>query len=140
MTLNQLIENNTWKNVSSILIEIYPKAEKNKQVYQLVFEKLKKINPEQIDISIVITKEIDEDEEYIDVSGILKHPKSDDEKYPQGIEFCSWCQWLGMDINKDSFIDFSEEEIIAHCLYEMTFISFSEEDIQKAHSRLKTKD
>lgn len=36
-----------------------------------------------------------------------------------------------MTISKESLDYFSELEIIVHCLYEMTFMGFSDEDIQK---------
>jgi len=40
-----------------------------------------------------------------------------------------------MDISEESLADFSEKEIIVHCLYEMTFVGFSEEEIQKVLGR-----
>ena len=35
-----------------------------------------------------------------------------------------------MEISQESFIHFSELEIISHCLYEMTFMGFEEEEIR----------
>lgn len=92
---------------------------------------------ERIDMSIVVTKEKDEDEEYIDVSGLYNNPKNEEEKYSQGIEFIPWRMWLGMDISNESLQSFSAQEIIIHCLYEMTFVGFTEEDIQKIISRMQ---
>lgn len=140
MTLKELVLRYDWPIISLTLVEIYPEAEKNKHDYKLVFKKLENINFEKTDISIVITKERDDDEEYIDVSGRHKYPKTDEDKYPQGLEFSPWCKWLGMDIDKNSVTDFSEPEIIAHCLYEMTFISFHEEDIVEARHTLHKND
>ena len=42
-----------------------------------------------------------------------------------------------MDIDKNTLQDFTELEIIAHCLYEMTFIDFEEEEIQAEMDKLK---
>jgi hypothetical protein len=133
MTLKKLIEFNTWPTISLLLMEIYPEAEKNLQHYKMVFEELTVMDYEEMDISIVITKEKDEvdGEEYIDVSGLHNHPKNIEESYSQGIEFVPWEKWLGMDISKGSFDNFSQIEIIVHCLYEMTYLGFYEEDIQK---------
>ena len=65
------------------------------------------------------------------------HPKNEEETYSLGIEFTPWRQWLGMHVNKQSLIAFSELEIIVHCLYEMTFVGFSEEAIQERMSKIE---
>ncbi|QTY27058.1 hypothetical protein IGB25_00120 [Flavobacterium sp. CS20] len=41
-----------------------------------------------------------------------------------------------MEIHPDNFTDFSELEIIAHCLHEMTFVGFEEEEIQEELQRI----
>ncbi|TXD82140.1 hypothetical protein ESY86_15860 [Subsaximicrobium wynnwilliamsii] len=137
MTFKQLILTNNWQKIAPLFLEIYPEAEKNMEGYQAVFEKLKVIDPEESDISIVISKEIDDDEEYIEACGLHKNPKNEDENYLQGIELTPWCKWLGMDISKESLNDFSELEIIVHCLYEMTFVGFSEEAIQEKINKIE---
>ncbi|NLO51569.1 MAG: hypothetical protein GX103_10490, partial [Bacteroidales bacterium] len=45
--------------------------------------------------------------------------------------------WLGMEISQESLQHFSELEIISHCLYEMTFVGFEEEEIQKELNSLE---
>jgi len=47
------------------------------------------------------------------------------------LEFTPWKEWLGMGIHPESLAHFSEQEILAHCLHEMTFMGFEEEQIQK---------
>jgi len=131
MTFKQLVKTNCWESISSIFLKIYPQASENIEGYKMVFEKLIVIEAERIDISIVVTKVKDQEEEYFDVSGLHNNPKNEEEKYSQGIEFVPWRKWLGMDISRESLIDFSPQEIIVHCLYEMTFVSFKEEDIHK---------
>ena len=42
-----------------------------------------------------------------------------------------------MEISKESLQEFSEQEIIVHCLYEMTFEGFSEDAIQKINDRIE---
>lgn len=135
MTLKELVQNHTWQNVFAKFLEIYPEAKENMKGYELVFERLKKMQPEENDFAIIITKETDEDDDYFEVSGLHKHPKTKEETYPQGIEFTPWRQWLGMDIYQDSLDNFSEQEIVVHCLYEMTFVGFSEDEIQKVLKR-----
>ncbi|WP_026449583.1 DUF6557 family protein [Aequorivita capsosiphonis] len=137
MTFKQLILSHFWTNISSIFIETYPEAEKDLEGYKMVFEKLAMMDPEEIDMSIVITNEKDDfdAEAYIDISGLYNNPKNEEEHYSQGIEFTPWREWLGMDISEKSLSIFSEQEIIVHCLYEMTFVGFKEGDIQKVINR-----
>ncbi|MBA6154212.1 DUF6557 family protein [Gelidibacter maritimus] len=131
MTFKQLLNANTWPTIIPLFIEAYPDAKKDMVGYKAVFERLKTMSPESIDVSIVITKEGNGDDAYIDVSGLHKYPKNKEETYSQGIEFVSWRKWLGMDISKESLANFSELEIIVHCIYEMTFVGFTEEAIQE---------
>ena len=135
MTFKQLLKTKTWGSISSMLLKIYPEASKNIEGYKKVFEKLMLMESERVDMSIVITKEKDDDEEYIEVSGLHNNPKNEEEKYSQGIELVSWSKWLGMDISNESLQNFSEQEVILHCLYEMTFAGFREEEIQKVLAR-----
>lgn len=136
MKFKKLIQNNTWSSISSEFSEIYPETIKNLNGYKAVFEKLVIMQPEETDMSIVLSREKDDDDEYIDVSARYNNPRNEDEKYPQGIELTPWRNWLGMDINYETLAIFSEREIIIYCLYEMCFFGFSEEDIQKIGYRL----
>ena len=65
----------------------------------------------------------------MDVSGrkIEEDPNSITDSY--AIEFVAWEKWLGMDLAPETTKIFSDLEIIAHCLYEMTFIGYNEEEI-----------
>lgn len=130
MTFKKLLQNKSWSDISSKFLEIYPDAKESIKGYQIVFERLTLMNPNKTDMSIVIMKENDAHEEYIDVSGIQNSPKTEEENYSQGLELTPWCNWLGMNISKESLLGFSEQEIIVHCLREMTFVGFSERDIQ----------
>lgn len=132
MTFKQLIQTNTWSAISPLFLKLYPDAEEDMLGYELVFNKLMSMDPEKTAMSIVIYKEKDGQDEYIDVSGLHNHPKNEEEKYPQGIELTPWPEWLGMDISEETLKDYSEPEILIHCLYEMTFAGFSEDDIPKA--------
>jgi len=132
MTLKELIHTYKWETISTQFLECYPEAEKDLEGYKMVFEKLKAMEQQLIAMAIIISKEEDvtDDDQFIDVAGIHTHPKNIEENYPQGIEFLPWRQWLGMDIHTDSLANFSEQEIIVHCLYEMTFEGFNEENIK----------
>jgi Family of unknown function (DUF6557) len=139
MKFQDLIKNNNWLSVKMTLLNLYPSEEKSILGYENVYEKLFYLSPVSSDITIQVKNEIDafDEEEYVDVSGYFKNPKTEEERFSQAIEFTSWKKWLGMDIDNNSLLNFSELEIIAHCLYEMTFIGFEEEEIKERFSNLK---
>ena len=137
MNLKQLIQTNSWQTVLPIFLTIYTEAEKNIKGYQTVFEKLLIMDAVETNMSIVITKERNDNDEYVEVSGLHNYPKNKEETYSQGIEFTPWREWLGMDISKESLTSFSELEIIVHCLYEMTFVGFTEEAIREKMNKIE---
>jgi hypothetical protein len=73
-----------------------------------------------------------DDTHYVDVSGYYTNPAERNDEYSNSlaIEFVAWNEWLGMEIDKKSLTNFTELEIIAHCLNEMTFAGFEQDDIQ----------
>jgi hypothetical protein len=142
MKLYDLIKSNNWLSVELTLLQLYPDQVKMIYEYRKVFENLKNIEPKESKMRIVLTEhDCDPDDEseintYVDVSG------QDDKKDENGriisyaLEFTEWKKWLGMDISSETLKNFSELEIIAHCLYEMTFIGYDEEEIQEERKSL----
>ncbi|MFA5326892.1 MAG: DUF6557 family protein [Prolixibacteraceae bacterium] len=137
MKLNDLIKSYNWLSIEMTLLRLYPDQETMVNDYQHVFEKLKFLEPDDYDMSIVLTEnDCDGDNEtevktYVDVSGRKKEkgPNSITDNY--AIEFVEWKKWLGMDLAPETTKNFSGLEIIAHCLYEMTFIGYNEEEIKE---------
>lgn len=139
MTLNEIIKTNNWISVSASLLEYYPEEEENRDGFALVFEKLQLLHPEESDMYIEIKNIIDDfdGECYVDVGGRYKNPKTEEDKAAMALEFTPWNRWLGMEISAESLEVFSEPEIIAHCLYEMTFVGFEEKEIQEELKEIK---
>jgi len=143
MKLKDLIDSNNWLSVKLILLELYPDQEVVLEEYQNVFDQLKFSQPENSDMSIVLTEydsdsdEEDETESYVDVSGKKRVKEENLQTDSYAIEFVKWKEWLGMDLAPQTIDNFTELEIIAHCLYEMTFISFDEKEIQEQLDTLK---
>ena len=132
MKLKDLIDSNNWLGIKLILLELYPDQESMLDGYQNVFEQLKFSQPRNSDMSIVLIEHNseDEDESYVDVSGRKKSKDEDMLTDSYAIEFVEWREWLGMDLAPETIDNFTELEIIVHCLYEMTFISFDETEIK----------
>ncbi len=124
-----------------VLLQCYPNEKKNISAYEQIFNDLKLMEAVASDISIVVSNEQDAFDEsaYVNVSGRENNPKENPNELTNSlaIEFTPWNEWLGMDIDKNTLQDFTELEIIAHCLYEMTFMGFEEEEIQSEMDKLK---
>ncbi len=57
------------------------------------------------------------------------------------IEFRPWEDWLGMEIDPETLKTISSLDIICHCLWEMTFIGYEQDEIQKQWQEiLRTKN
>lgn len=139
MNLNQLIHGNAWLSVAAILLEHYPDQKKSLPAYEEVYQKLLVMSPEESDLSIELEYQTDDfdGKNYMSVAGKYNNPKNEEETFSQAIEFEPWRKWLGMNITEDTITNFSELEIIAHCLFEMTFVGFEEEVIQEELNKLE---
>ena len=132
-TFAALIQNNAWLSIELALLELYPDEKENMAGYQKVFNQLQLLSPTPTEINIVVKWETDDfdDTKYVDVSGKYNNPKTEEEEFSQALEFTPWSEWLAMEIATESLQNFNELEIIAHCIYEMTFVGFEEEEIQE---------
>lgn len=68
---------------------------------------------------------------YVEVSGRKLKEEINSITTGYAIEFVKWENWLGIDLAPESMNTFSELEIIAHYLYEMTFCGYDQGEIQK---------
>ena len=134
--LNQVI----FDDVKNIILENYPDEENQIEEYKKVFFKLLQMvaNPNKEKWKLVLEKVHeewdfeDEDtgkvehviDDYINVYG-----KKSGKKQAYAIEYSPWTEWLSLTIESQTIKDFSAAEIVAHALYEMTYVSFNEEDI-----------
>lgn len=137
MYFNDLIHQTEWLSVEFMLLELYPDIKEDIEAHKSAYEKIKQLKPNVMDMEIVLVEYQDDVEDelhtYVDVSG-KKRDKKDLQSY--ALEFVTWKDWLGMQISNDSLRNFNELEIVAHCLYEMTFIDFDEEAIVNQKDKL----
>lgn len=102
--------------------------------YRSVFDELKTLSPRETNWRIIVTKFTDDDGSYADVSGLngslyknsfgfdsTKHSDWAEEEVCFGISFTPWEEWMGMKVEQSSFEDFEDSELVAHCLWELTF-------------------
>ena len=114
----------------------FKNQESSKTGYKDVFDKLLTMKPNKHNLSdlfIEVNKVFEDDGEcWLNVHGIM--PKSPQKGY--AIEFTPWNDWISMFIDQKTLDSLSKEEIVAACMYEMTFFGFEEEDVQDSHNDL----
>ena len=73
------------------------------------------------------------------MSGYYTNPDDITDEYSNSlaIEYTPWQEWLGMPVDTNSLQNFTELEIIAYCLNEMTYAGFEQEEIQAEIDRIK---
>ena len=145
MKFKELICKYDWNDIHSAFIRLYPDQEKNIEGYKQVFEELYILKPAETKMRIVIENIFDEyDKEYythiFGEDGTLnkesdpEHFKDDEignREVSYALEFTDWAEWLAMGIDHKSLLKYSEVDIIGHCLCEMTFYGFTQEDIKE---------
>jgi hypothetical protein len=129
--LIDLLISNSWLNIKTILLQLYPEEKNDILQYEKVYNELILLKPVEIDASILVKHY--RNEEY-EVSGYYNDKQkiiTDISESLGLMEFMLWEKWLGMHIDKTTLQNFSELEIISHCLWEMTYVSFSQNKNQK---------
>lgn len=137
MKFGQLIKSNNWLSVEITFLNLYPDQEKSIDAYKMVYEKINNIEPTDYEMEIMLEQRYDDEtrgEDFIEVYGIKENTIENESTEGFALDFVPWTKWLGMSISEKALTEYNELEIIVHCLYEMTFCGFDEEEIQNKFS------
>ncbi len=123
------------KDIIDRLLDLYPNQVKNKDGYIKALLELRKTKPTRTNLKLQIKHIVDNldkknIEEYERVDGVSE--KTD--KYGNNqvaIEYTFWGQWLSMPITKPTLENYFEIDILAYCLWEMTWGGYSNKEVQK---------
>jgi hypothetical protein len=146
MTFGELLYQEK-ENIDEILnrmFELYEGQEKNREGYVKVFNTLAEMEPKETDMVLNI-KHVKQDyefadytDEWEDVHGTNGRTMAQecegcdsDEEVSWALEFQAWNKWVGMKIAEDTMERYSVNDVIAHCLFEVTFMGFDEKTIQE---------
>lgn len=129
MIFKELIQKTQWKDIKQKMLELYPDEYENLGAYRYVWYQLVYIlDPKQNNMEILICDRVDDllgdYEIYQDVSGW-------DGIQRWAIEFTPWEEWLGMKINEETLKKYSRDEIVVHCMWEMTYCGFNQKEIKE---------
>lgn len=141
MQLIDLIQSNAWLSVQMALLQEYPKVKEDIEAYEKVFNLLQVMPPKTSKLTIELNLQTDDFDQssYVDVAGYYTDPveRTDPFTNSLAIEFVPWNEWLGMTLDPETLNNFTELQIIAHCLHEMTFAGFEEQEIQEQLDHVK---
>jgi hypothetical protein len=152
MKFKEIINKTDWNDIKLVLYEYYYKKSEDCDIlyeYEKVFNELKILkeeNCQNMRLYIEKYKDFDSKDDSIQVigrNGELNKESEDfkffkdnvDEKFANSeityaLEMIRWEKWLDMKVPFEVFSNFSMPEIVAHSLFEMTFIGFSQDQIQ----------
>lgn len=136
MTLYDLIREVNFDEVFSRVCFYFPSQSNSREGYENAFNEL--LNKKQKkkhcigDLFIEVVIEEDDDENYLDVCGLNIRNGN---RY--SIELCKWSDWVTMFITKGTLDRLSKEDIVAGCLYEMTFFGFSEKSVMEQLNKME---
>jgi hypothetical protein len=136
MKLKKLISKYNWIDIESFFIKNYTDCYDSLIGYKKAFEEIKQLTPsskkqKMIILIDYITEELEEEDYYWYVYG---KGKNSIETY--AIEFEDWTDWLNMKIDESVFSKLTDEDILCHILWEMTFNGFSYEDNKQTSETL----
>ena len=140
MIFKEIVDKTEWNEVEKKFAELYPEQEKNIEGYELVFEHLKILTPKDSRMTINIKfvepdkedKIFGDDEPWHDIFGTdgSMNEYLEGEEQSFAIELTEWEEWLSMKIGEETLKNYSKIDIISHCLWEMTFFGYNQEEIQ----------
>ena len=145
MTFQDVVKASDWKGVEKAMLYYYPDQKKALKRYKEIFKefqtkKAKTDKPLEIELSLVsdvLTADIEErkiPQQYVNVSGRKKRGKYAKVNY--GIEFTPWSEILAYPVSRLTQEHYTREEIVAHMLWEITFVGFSEGQVKEASDSL----
>jgi hypothetical protein len=126
----------SFKSVKESLLRLFPDQKKNINGYKDVFETLRRMRPRYNEEGMVIDiRRVGRGKKaYFSVSGICLEK---DIQQSYALEYTPWSEWLGYEVAQSVLKKLSKEEIVAHCLWEMTFAGFTQSKIRRKINALK---
>ena len=137
MTLKKIMSDYTAEEILNALIEMYPECQDQFDAYYKVIELVGGMPERNFDEFVIkvgiidpaahdeaYEEEIDE-EAYLSISG---YSVKEDLNFALG--FAKWEEWVNASILLDEDLELSTIDLIALCIYEMTFYGFDQEAIK----------
>tara|TARA_B100000315_G_scaffold84339_1_gene77302 strand:+ start:749 stop:1426 length:678 start_codon:yes stop_codon:yes gene_type:complete len=141
MKLKEIIKASNWEAVRKAFLRIYPSQKKSIIGYEIVHKKLR-AKPTTISTMKLCCDNgesiLKGDDQFHDIYGIDGTKREDGELEKFSLSLTPWSQWLGSSLSEKILNNYTKEEIISHCLFDMTFHGFSEAEIKNVKKELNT--
>ena len=124
-----IVKTCSFKSVKESLLSLYPEQKKNINGYKDVFETLRLMRPRYNNEGMLIDiRRVGKGKNaYFAVSGICL---KEDVQQLYALEYTPWSKWLGYEVDQATLKKMPGEDIVAHCLWEMTFVGFTQKEIR----------
>lgn len=130
MRLKDLIREHSWLSIEYIILRIYPLEEKNMYYFEELFFKLQELEATQSKMFLSISfvqDTLDKDRFIVRISGKMHYEDYMFKDYYYSLHQAAYGEWLGMEIDPDTILDFTELEIVAYCIVEMATRGYRED-------------
>lgn len=121
LNLLELLQETTWEEVEKSLSQY---CDEDALIFKSLYNNLKNRKEERNDEEISVMIDFIEEENVYDVFGTKPNDKN---KY--SLSLSSWDEWLQYNISNSLLEKLNPNEIISHCLWEMTFYGLEEEKV-----------
>ena len=138
LRLRDIFDTVDFDAVWDVIVDAYPDQEDAYEDYAEMFGQLFELEPSENPSSMLIHIEYSLDEDYEEEARYYYDVLGMQAGYPQqyALELVPWEDWLGFGVTLDTVERLSDPEIAAHCLYEMSFLSFDQEEIADIYDEL----
>lgn len=126
-----------WSAVWHSFQSDYPSLSKGESVYRDVFHDLIAMEPVVSPLAIIVEWVEDGEDSFHHVSAIEGFDSStlSSERYSIGLT--EWGEWLGMRVTQSTMDAYSTSQIVAHCLWEMTWFGADLEAVRSARDQIR---
>ncbi|WQJ53359.1 MAG: hypothetical protein [Wendovervirus sonii] len=132
MTFKELINIANINKALEYLVTVYPEEKNKADIYKEIFKTLNSLKGTSAKYKIRVRMSGTGKFRHYIVVGVDKEGKA-----IYALDLMPWSEWVSMEIDDCTFESISDiNEILAACLYEMTFFGFSENDIENYKEKL----
>ncbi len=146
MIFKDVIDSVEIDKVREKFISLYPDYVDNVDKYMDVLKKLKEMEPQKdknsLDMVVAVDyyePEFDEDE-VVGSYRVHGFDENSEISYFWAIEYSEWSKWLGWKADKRYISIYGKDAYVSHCLWEMTYGGFTEDEIQGKVDDIKGRD
>lgn len=139
MKLKDIIKTSNWEEVRKVFLRNYPNQKKSIIGYEIVYKKLRTKSATIFPMELFFDKAeavLKKDDQFYDIYGVDGTKRKDGELEKFSLSLTPWSQWFGSSLSESILSNYTKEEIISHCLFDMTFHGFSEAEIKKVNKEL----